>query len=128
MFCNLYKLHVLLETATFYHCAGLSSAVEPFELESDDWVLYTEWLEQFFLANKITDNTKKVAVLLTAIGSKAYALLRNLLAPVTKQYSALVEVMTSHMLCVIAKRFKFHRRNQGEGETVAQYKAVTEAR
>ena len=103
--------------------------VEPFELGNDDWVLYTERLDQFFLANGITDNQKKVAVLLTAIGPKAYSLLRNLLAPVkpaTKEYSELIDVMKNHLHpkpVVIAERFKFHGRNQGEGETVAQYMA-----
>ena len=101
--------------------------VEQFELGSDDWVLYTERLDQFFLANEITNDTKKVAVLLTAIGPKAYSLLRNLLAPVnpaTKEYEELIDVMKDHLRpkpVVIAERFKFHRRNQGDGETVAQY-------
>ena len=103
--------------------------VEQFELGSDDWVLYTERLDQFFLANEITNDTKKVAVLLTAIGPKAYSLLRNLLAPVkpaTKEYEELTDVRKDHLRpkpVVIAERFKFHRRNQGDEETVAQYMA-----
>ena len=44
--------------------------VEPFNPQVDDWVLYTERLEQFFVANGITDDAKKVAVLLTVIGGK----------------------------------------------------------
>jgi len=103
--------------------------VEPFDPQVDDWVLYTERLEQFFVANGITDDAKKVAVLLTVIGGKAYALLRNLLAPTKpagKSFETLVEVMKDHLKpkpLVIAERFKFHRRNQHEGETVAQYLA-----
>ena len=49
--------------------------VEPFDLQVDDWVLYAERLEQFFVANGITDDAKKVAVLLTVIGGKAYVCL-----------------------------------------------------
>ena len=103
--------------------------VEQFDPQVDDWVLYTERLEQFFVANGITDDAKKVAVLLTVIGGKAYALLRNLLAPTKpagKSFETLVEVMKDHLKpkpLVIAERFKFHRRNQHEGETVAQYLA-----
>ena len=66
---------------------------------------------------------------LTVVGGKAYALLRNLLAPIkpaTKSYSEVVKVMKDHLKpkpLIIAERFKFHRRNQREGETVAQYLA-----
>ena len=54
--------------------------VEPFDLQNDDWKEYTERLEQFFAANGIMDQVKKVTVFLTVLGGKAYALLRNLLA------------------------------------------------
>ena len=103
--------------------------VEQFDPQVDDWVLYTERLEQFFVANGITDDAKKVAVLLTVIGGKAYALLRNLLAPTKpagKSFETLVEVMKDHLKpkpLVIAERFKLYRRNHHEGETVAQYLA-----
>ena len=102
--------------------------VEPFDLESDDWVLYTERLDQFFVANAIVNN-KKVAVLLTVIGAKAYSLLRNLLAPknpADTAYADLVKVMKDHLKpkpIVIAERFKFHRRDQQDKENVAQYLA-----
>ena len=102
--------------------------VEPFEPGTDDWQLYTERLEQFFAANEIPDGKKK-AVFLTVIGTKAYSLLRNLLAPTKpdeRSYSQLVEVMKQHLdpkPLVIAERFRFHRRTQKEGESVAQYLA-----
>ena len=84
---------------------------------------------KFFVANGITDDAKKVAILLTVIGRKAYALLRNLLAPAKpaeKSFDVLVKVMKDHLKpkpLVIAERFKFHRRNQHGRETVAQYLA-----
>ena len=90
------------------------------------WVLYTEHLDQFFVANAIVDK-KKVAVLLTVIGAKAYSLLRNLLAPTKPadtEYADLVKVMKDHLKpkpIVIAERFKFHRRDQQDEENVAQY-------
>ena len=104
--------------------------VEPFDPESDDWPTYSERLEQFFLANRITDYAgKRVAAFLTVIGPKAYTLLRNVLAPdkpATKTYAELVAALKAHLdpkPLVIAERFKFHRRSQKEGETVAQYLA-----
>ena len=103
--------------------------VEPFNPGQDDWLLYTECLEQFFIANEMTEDKKKVATLLTAIGATGYALLRSLVAPTKpgdKKYDKLVKTMKDHLNpkpIVIAERFKFYRRNQGEGETVAQYVA-----
>ena len=103
--------------------------IEPFEIGSGDWELYAERLEQFLLANGIDDDRKKVAVFVTVIGAKAYALLRNLVArtkPYEKRYEELVEVMQAHLKpkpLTIAERFKFNRRKQQEGETIAQFLA-----
>ena len=100
--------------------------MDPFDPDTDSWPAYSERLEQFFVANDIADG-KKVAVLLTVIGTKAYTLLRNIIAPnkpASKEYGALVEALRAHLdpkPIVIAERFKFHRRNQREGESVAQY-------
>ena len=103
--------------------------VEPFNLQTDDWTLYIERLGQYFVANDVTEDTKKVAILLTTMGSKAYELLHSLLAPEvpsSKKYDELTAVLQSHLKpkpLVIAERFKFHHRNQHDGETVAQYMA-----
>ena len=103
--------------------------LEPFEPGQNDWLMYTERLEQFFVANDIEDDKKKVATLLTAIGATGYSLLRNLVSPAKpadKSYDTLVKTMKDHLRpkrIVIAERFKFHRRNQNESETIAQYLA-----
>ena len=103
--------------------------IEPFEIGSDDWELYAERLEQFLLANGIDDDKKKVAVFITVIGPKAYALLRNLVAPTKpheKEYKELIDAMQAHLKpkpLTIAERFKFNRRKQQEGESIAQFLA-----
>ena len=100
--------------------------MDPFDPDTDSWPAYSERLEQFFMANDITDR-KKVAVLLTVIGTKAYTLLQNIMAPekpATKEYDVIVEALQAHWdpkPIIIAERFKFHRRNQCDGESVAQY-------
>ena len=72
---------------------------------------------------------RKNAVFLTAIGTKTYTLLRNLIAPAKpseKNYDDLVDTLKAHLEpkpMTIAERFKFHKRNQLEGETIAQYLA-----
>ena len=103
--------------------------MDPFDVQNDDWSLYTESLGQLFVANDIADDKKKVAVLLTVVGTRAYELLHSLLAPTLaseKSYDELVKALQEHLNpkpLVIAEQFRFHHRNQ-QGETVAQYMAV----
>ena len=114
--------------------AGMSAPaiighVEPFRVGTDDWEQYEERMAQFLSVNEIEGN-RKVAVFLTMVGPQAYALLSNLLAPdkpATKTYAELVETLTKHLKLksiVIAERFKFHRRTQGETESVSEFMAA----
>ena len=105
--------------------------MEQFDYESgDDWPTYVERLEQYLSANNVTEEKKKVAVMVTVMGAKAYSLLRNLVAPskpADKKFSELVQTLKDHLNpkpLVIAERFKFHKRDQKEGETIAQYVAA----
>ena len=49
--------------------------------ENDNWIEYTEGLDQSFLANEITDKGKKQVVLVSSFGVKTYKLIRNLVSP-----------------------------------------------
>ena len=74
--------------------------VEPFNLQTDDWSLYIERLGQYFVVNDVTDDSKKVAILLTVMGSKAYELLHSLLAPevpASKKYDELTAKLKNHL-------------------------------
>ena len=72
---------------------------------------------------------KQVAILLSVIGGKTYALLSDLLAPTKpaeKNLKDLEEALQTHFEpkpVVIAERFQFHQRYQEPGESVAKYKA-----
>ena len=55
----------------------LIGKVQEFQ-ENDNRILYTERLEHYFTANKITDAGKKQAVLLSSRAAKTYKLIRNL--------------------------------------------------
>ena len=46
--------------------------------ENDSWMEYNKRLEHYLVANEITDNNKKRAVLLSVRGTKTYKLIRNL--------------------------------------------------
>ena len=87
---------------------------------------HLERVQLFMTVNVVTDG-KKVAVLLSVIGSKAYGLLRNLLEsvrPSKKSYYDLIAVLKQHYepkLIVIAERFCFYRRMQEPGESFMSY-------
>lgn len=99
-----------------------------FKPESERIEAYLERVQLFFDANGIEDE-KKVAVLLTVIGSTTYALLSSLLAPRKpreKSFEELAATLRRHFEpkpLVIAERFHFHRRNQASGESISDYVA-----
>ncbi|KAK3085126.1 hypothetical protein FSP39_024809 [Pinctada imbricata] len=84
--------------------------------------------DQYFAVNDI-DSEKKVPALLTLIGGKTYGLLRNLTAPdkpSTKTYAVITELLQKHLSpkpLVIAERYRFHKRNQRQDESVNDYVA-----
>ena len=102
--------------------------MEPFDIEEgEDWPTYIERLEQFFTANDVNTAEKKVATLLTVVGANTYALIKDLVAPNKPAMKELVKILEDHLNpkpLVISERFKFHQRNQKEGESIAQFLAA----
>jgi len=104
--------------------------VEPFDSTKESWSAYTERFDQYLLANDIDDGKKVVSVFLTVMGSRTYELLRNLVAPrkpSAYKYEEMVEVLNQHLSpapLIIAERFHFHKREQNEGEGVAEFAAA----
>ena len=100
--------------------------ITEFSEGKENFVNYVERLEQYFEANEIP-NEKRVAVFLSAVGANAYGILRNLVQPglpKDKTYDELVKTLTDHYMpkpLIISERFKFHKRNQKEGESIADY-------
>ncbi|XP_038069806.1 uncharacterized protein K02A2.6-like [Patiria miniata] len=107
---------------------SLIGRIDPFDRTEEDWPTYIERLDQYFAANAITDD-RKVPAFISLIGPKTYGLLKNLIAPEkpsTKSYTELVDVLRKHLApkpLVIAERFRFHKRDQREGESVTAYLA-----
>ena len=99
-----------------------------FNPRTDSITAYVERITLYFQANEVADG-KKVAVFLSAIGSKTYALLRNLTtptAPADKTFEQLVGILKKHYEpkpLVIAERFAFHRRSQRPQESVKDFAA-----
>lgn len=99
-----------------------------FDIAKDNWDLYIDRLEQFFIVNDVKA-ALRVATLITVIGSDAYELMVNLCTPkkpVDKPYSELVVLMKNHLQprpSELAERFKFRQRIQASGEKVSDYMA-----
>ena len=87
---------------------------------------YTERLTAWLVVNGVTDEHKS-SVFLAVIGATTYKLLKSLLAPEkpnTKTFDELVNVPQRHNKptpLIITERFRFYKRQQQEGETVASF-------
>jgi hypothetical protein len=92
----------------------------------ETWEAYAERLQQYFIANGIA-NEINVPALLSLIGPKTCALLKPLVAPdkpSDKTFEVLIDHLNKHLNSkplVIAERFRFHERDQKQGETTMQY-------
>ena len=102
-------------------------APEPFDPSSgDDWTLYSERFEHFLLANEIK-NEQELHLLLALVGAQMFRLLTNLVAPKKPgelTYDEVKEKLTAHFKpkpITIAERFQFYRRQQRQGESMADY-------
>jgi hypothetical protein len=97
--------------------------LEAFE-QSEDLAEYCERLEQFFVANGITGNHLKRAVLLSVCGKNAYSLIRSVLLPKKPdevEFGEILEAVSNHLSpkpSVIVARFRFFRRRQLQTEGI----------
>ena len=108
-------------------------SISSFNSSQEDWLSYTERLQQYFTANDIKDDegsaAKKRAILLSVCGAETFRLIKSLLAPVkpeTKSFQEIVELVEKHHNpepSATVQRYKFHCRCRQPGETVSQYVA-----
>ena len=108
--------------------AGVIGSIGPFDESTEQWGSYTERFEYFVEANGIED-VKLVPTFLSVMGPKTFNLLRSLVQPAKpggKTFEEIVDTLTKHFSpkpLVIAERFRFHKRNQEEGESVNMFVA-----
>ena len=106
----------------------LYGALQEFRSEGEELSAYLERVDLFFLANE-TPVAKQVPIFLNIVGATTYSLLGNLLAPANPKDKSLVEIKTvllDHFepkRNVVAERFRFHKRCQNHGESVAEFVA-----
>ena len=117
--------------------ATIFGKLEEFDMATGkDWTQYIERTEYYFQANKITEGDTKRAILISAMGEKAYKLMRSLISPSEpndKSFGQLVKAMRGHLCPLpseIVQHHKFNSRIQQDGESVAVYvselKALTQ--
>ena len=101
--------------------------VEVFDAAEDNWEEYIERLVQFFVANEITDDVKKRAILLSNVGGRTYGIVRSLLSPKKPNevsYDHIVETLRDHFHprpSVTVARFRFFTCSQQLNESVQVY-------
>ena len=91
---------------------------------------YKERFQLYCVANDIlTDEDKGKAVFLTCVGVTTYNLLKNLVRPQKPQDLSLDELLKALQkhyqprIVVIAERYRFYKRQQREGESIAVYQS-----
>ncbi|KAF5274678.1 hypothetical protein FQR65_LT16909 [Abscondita terminalis] len=107
---------------------ALIGSIEQFNPKETDISSYVERLEQLFICNCVEED-KKVPLLLTLIGSEAYGVLKDLLAPKlpsSQTYANLVAELSKHyspQRLIIAERYKFYNASQEPNEDVKTFVA-----
>ena len=87
-------------------------------------------MEEYILANSVTEERKKVTILLSTIGTHTYDLLKDLYTPDkpnTKTFEEIVAKLMKHLEpkpTILAERYRLHQRQQKAGESVITYMAA----
>ncbi|XP_075732584.1 uncharacterized protein LOC142775122 [Rhipicephalus microplus] len=97
-----------------------------FDPDGDNCDVFFERFECFAAANDIAED-KKLQVLLTSIGEKAYVTLRSLLLPKTptqETYDVVIATLKKHYTpkcSVVTERYRFNQRNQEPHESISDF-------
>ncbi|KAL5516835.1 hypothetical protein EMCRGX_G002259 [Ephydatia muelleri] len=131
---------VLFEQAsnTFYVTVDSTAAItlshtadheKVFDRDLEDWASYCERVEQYFIANGISNADRKRPILLSVCGPATFKLIRSLIAPdkpSDKSFEQIVKAVSDH-LCPkpssILQCFYFNSCVQKESESIAQFVA-----
>ena len=103
--------------------------ISEFEESKESWTEYAERLQQYFLANEITNAEKQRAIFLSVCGGRTYSLLRDILQPQKPAEASLTEILEqlgkhhNPKPSLIVERFKFHSRSRAEKESVQEFVA-----
>lgn len=88
-----------------------------------------ERLNQFFIVNSVTEESRKRAILITYLSEETYILVRDICFPDLPEkfsYKELIKIIYEHLSPVkayFAERIKFYNAKKAHGETVCQWAA-----
>ena len=121
---------------------ALIGSLGAYEPSSETFTAYLERVEQFYIANNIgicagdateavkkAADKKKVAVMISLMGSKTYNTLRDLCSPAApkdKTFNEVCQLLKTYYkpkTLEVAGTYKFHACIQNEGETITEYSA-----
>ena len=101
-----------------------------FDSSTTNWCSYTDQLNYYVIANEVTTDKKKVAILLSACGQATFKTISSLVDADTLKgikYNDLIQVLSEHYdpaPSSIVQRFKFYNRMRAQGESIANYVAA----
>lgn len=108
---------------------GLLGSLQTFDHKTSNISVFKERIAQFFIANKITDEERKKAILLNTFSEDTYVLVRNLCVPELPEnvsYDNLLKLLVSNLLPVkshFAERLKFYNSKRMLNESVSDWEA-----
>ncbi|XP_055913663.1 uncharacterized protein LOC129947217 [Eupeodes corollae] len=108
---------------------SIIGSVEKFNFNQNDWHIFKAQLDQFFIANDVTVEVKKKAILISALSEQSYKLVNNLIHPnkiETASYDVLSKAFSDHLKPTVsgfAERHKFYSAVKDHHETVNQWAA-----
>ena len=89
-----------------------------------------KWIEQYFVANIVTSDTKKRAILLCMCKLSTYSTIQSLAAldkPTDLDYTTLLDLTEKHYNprpSVIMQKYKFNARIQQPDDSISTYVAL----
>ena len=104
--------------------------VSAFDQSKEDWTSYVERLDFYFVANDVSSDVKKRAILLSACGASTFKLIRSLIdsdklnSTPYKDLVAKVKEYYDPKPSSIVQRHNFNKRIRQPGESIAEYVAA----
>nr|XP_046476578.1 uncharacterized protein LOC124216292 [Neodiprion pinetum] len=103
------------------------SANLDFDIIKNDWEMFCDRLEQYFIANKITNAKEKRAILLSKVNAETYEEIARICKPVKPKDETYEEIITKVKdylkppASYLVYRYEFRLRKQSDGEGIKEY-------
>ena len=102
-------------------------SVGAFDPALEDWISYSEHVDHYLEANKLSPDNKKLSVCLSTCGPATYTLIRNFVSPASpssKTYKEIIAIVGNHYKptpLLMVERLEFNRWIRHSGESVSTF-------